>query len=49
MDENDRDERVCEVCGCTDETPCPGGCDWVPDPFEVGGHLCSRCRYFPGY
>lgn len=30
-------EPVCRVCGCTDLTPCPGGCAWVkPD-------LCSAC------
>lgn len=28
---------VCRVCGCTDDTPCEGGCYWVePD-------LCSAC------
>ncbi len=28
---------VCRVCGCTDSTPCPGGCGWVEDD------LCSAC------
>lgn len=29
--------RVCKVCGCTNSTPCHGGCAWVkPD-------LCSSC------
>lgn len=27
----------CEVCGCTDEHACPGGCSWVAPG------LCSRC------
>lgn len=28
---------ACRVCGCTEFTPCPGGCLWAePD-------LCSRC------
>jgi hypothetical protein len=27
----------CDVCGCTDTTPCPGGCSWVRK------NLCSKC------
>lgn len=27
----------CQVCGCTEERACPGGCSWV----EPG--LCSAC------
>jgi hypothetical protein len=27
----------CAVCGCTDTTPCPGGCSWVRK------NLCSAC------
>lgn len=33
-------ETSCRVCGCTDDTACPGGCSWAqidPEP------LCSRC------
>lgn len=28
---------VCKHCGCTENTPCPGGCFWVAP------NLCSRC------
>lgn len=28
---------VCRECGCTEDTPCEGGCFWV----EVD--LCSAC------
>ncbi len=28
---------VCDDCGCTDSTPCPGGCHWVRK------NLCSSC------
>ena len=32
-----QEHRICRVCGCTDFSPCPGGCAWVqPD-------LCSSC------
>lgn len=27
----------CIECGCTDTTPCPGGCAWVRP------NLCSAC------
>lgn len=27
----------CTGCGCTDLTPCPGGCHWVRK------NLCSKC------
>jgi hypothetical protein len=27
----------CEVCGCTDQHACPGGCHWVRK------NLCSKC------
>lgn len=30
-------DRVCRVCGCTQEMGCEGGCSWVE--FD----LCSRC------
>ena len=33
--------RRCRICGCTEDTPCPGGCCWVEDP-EMGD-LCSAC------
>jgi PRTRC genetic system protein A len=32
-------EPACRVCGCTESTPCEGGCEWVePD-------LCSACAF----
>lgn len=27
----------CDVCGCTDERACAGGCYWIADS------LCSNC------
>lgn len=30
---------VCGACGCTDSTPCPGGCAWVDKTHR----LCSAC------
>ena len=30
-------ERACRVCGCTESTPCDGGCSWVE--YD----LCSAC------
>lgn len=32
------EKRVCRVCGCTWNNPCPGGCYWVE------WDLCSSCR-----
>lgn len=37
--EEDTADRVCRDCGCTDSTPCAGGCAWIePD-------LCSACAF----
>lgn len=33
------DGPACRVCGCTENSPCEGGCQWVPDPH--GGDVCS--------
>lgn len=30
-------ERVCKVCGCTNDNACKGGCSWVT------ADLCSHC------
>lgn len=35
----DADEPACRICGCTENTPCAGGCHWLPDPEH--GELCS--------
>lgn len=35
--EEEEDEQVCRVCGCTWDNACEGGCYWVED------NLCSRC------
>jgi hypothetical protein len=35
--DNERPERRCRICGCTDDDPCPEGCYWVEDD------LCSAC------
>lgn len=29
--------RACKHCGCTETTPCDGGCSWVMD------NVCSQC------
>jgi len=31
---------TCRICGCTDDTPCDGGCSWVDGPKNT---LCSAC------
>ena len=31
------DVPVCRVCGCSNEDPCEGGCQWVEED------LCSAC------
>ncbi len=31
------ENRVCRVCGCTDDMGCEGGCSWVEED------LCSNC------
>jgi hypothetical protein len=41
-DESLFDVDTCRVCGCTDNTPCEGGCHWVEDD------LCSACVGNPG-
>lgn len=35
-------EPACRVCGCTENSPCPGGCSWAEDP-KMLGELCDRC------
>lgn len=30
---------VCRVCGCTEATPCPGGCAWTDETQT----LCTKC------
>lgn len=31
------EDRVCRVCGCTEDNACEGGCSWVEED------LCSAC------
>lgn len=38
----DTSEPACIVCGCTDATPCPGGCAWVAGVQSAA--LCTACR-----
>jgi division protein CdvB (Snf7/Vps24/ESCRT-III family) len=35
----DTSKWSCKVCGCTDVTPCLGGCAWVKK------NLCSKCAF----
>jgi hypothetical protein len=37
----DVDEASCVGCGCTENTPCEGGCSWVPNRYMAD--LCSAC------
>lgn len=37
------DVARCHRCGCTENTPCAGGCHWVPNAGLID--LCSRCAY----
>lgn len=39
-DQSDID-AACELCGCTEDDACPGGCAWVPN--VAGRDLCSAC------
>jgi len=32
----------CEVCGCTEKTPCEGGCAWDKEFHRVGRFVCTR-------
>ncbi len=39
----EKPERTCVECGCTEGHACPGGCSWAveyPDPLKG---LCSQC------
>ena len=31
------EERICRICGCTEDNACEGGCSWVEED------LCSSC------
>lgn len=37
------EERTCELCGCTDDRGCPGGCSWSRIWERDGVDVCSRC------
>jgi hypothetical protein len=41
-DGEEDDVARCRVCGCSEDEPCEGGCEWVEDPLDEG-ELCSRC------
>jgi hypothetical protein len=34
----------CGACGCTDTSPCPGGCMWA----NASATLCSSCALLGG-
>lgn len=36
-DPESEEQRVCRVCGCTDDKPCVAGCSWA------GEDLCTAC------
>lgn len=47
--QNDTSDWVCRVCGCTNLTPCPGGCAWVIK-ISVAGvwrHRKMASKMFP--
>lgn len=35
------DEARCQRCGCTENTPCKGGCLWAPNNQNID--LCTQC------
>jgi hypothetical protein len=35
--------HTCEGCGCTEITPCPGGCAWDPEALEEDRFICTEC------
>ena len=35
-------ERTCLICGCTDSSPCEGGCGWVI-MLSKQTDICSKC------
>jgi hypothetical protein len=39
-----RSGPICTWCGCTEHTPCPGGCTWLPFALEP---VCSACSPTP--
>jgi hypothetical protein len=39
--------RKCVGCGCTDTTPCLGGCRWTGINEETDEGLCSTCAARP--
>jgi hypothetical protein len=39
-----RSGPICTWCGCTEHTPCPGGCTWLPFALEP---VCSACMPTP--
>lgn len=41
-DEDLSGEARCRMCGCTENSPCEGGCRWVPD--SEMDDLCSACN-----
>lgn len=34
---------MCIGCGCTDDSPCIGGCSWLRIDYERGVGVCSGC------
>lgn len=36
-------QAKCIGCGCTDEEPCPDGCEWVWVDRQAGRGWCSAC------
>lgn len=34
--------QSCELCGCTNEHACPGGCQWIDEPDCT---ICSQCAW----
>lgn len=33
------DDLACQVCGCTEDAACPGGCSWA----SLSPPICSSC------
>ncbi len=43
-DQSPDDQDACEKCGCTENSPCPGGCAWSERFSKQGRLVCTSCE-----
>jgi hypothetical protein len=41
---DDDDEAECDLCGCTQNKACLGGCGWSDSYLEAGRRVCTSCE-----